>query len=45
VLAANGSGICEEAAFENRLLNKCTNVDNSTNDQLLPSAVLLRIPC
>ena len=41
----DGLGICEGRAFEIRLPNVSTNADSSTNVQLLPSALLLQIPC
>ena len=44
-VAANGLGICDGTAFENRQPKICTKVDSSTNVQLLPSVVLLQIPC
>ena len=44
-LTANGLGICDGTAFENRQPKICTKVDSSTNVQLLPSVVLLQIPC
>jgi hypothetical protein len=45
IITANGLGICEGTAFENRQPNICTKVDSGTNGQLLSSAVLLQIPC
>lgn len=42
---ANGSGIGEGREFEIRQLGLFTNVYRSTNLQLLPSALLLPIPC
>ncbi|MDY3330305.1 hypothetical protein PG270_09825, partial [Riemerella anatipestifer] len=44
-MPANGLGICDGTAFENRQPKICTKVDSSTNVQLLPSVVLLQIPC
>lgn len=44
-IAGNGLGICDGTAFENRQPKICTKVDSSTNVQLLPSVVLLQIPC
>ncbi len=44
-VAANVLGIGEGTAFEKRQPNVSTKVDRSTNAQLLPSAVLLPIPC
>lgn len=38
-------GICEGTVFEKRQLNISTKVDRCTTVQLLPSAVLLQIPC
>ena len=44
-LAYNGLGLGEGRAFEIRQLGLSTNVDRSTNVQLLPSALLLPNPC
>ncbi len=44
-IAANGLGIGEGRAFEKRQLKYSTKADRSTNVQLLPSALLLPIPC
>jgi len=44
-MTGNGLGICEGGEFEIRQLGICTNVDRITNAQLLPSALLLQIPC
>jgi len=44
-LALNGLGIGEGTALEFRQPPVCTNVDRSSNAQLLPSAVLLPMPC
>lgn len=44
-LAGNVLGICEGTVFEKRQLNISTKVDRCTTVQLLPSAVLLQIPC
>jgi len=44
-VAHNGLGICEGRAFEIRLPIVSTNADSSTNVELLPSALLLQIPC
>ena len=45
LLATNVLGICEGTVFEKRQLNISTKVDRCTTVQLLPSAVLLQIPC
>ena len=44
-IAPNGLGIAEGGAFEIRPPNVSTKADSSTNVQLLPSALLLQIPC
>jgi hypothetical protein len=44
-LTTNGLGIAAMGEFENRQPNVCTKVDSSTNDQLLPSAPIVAIPC
>jgi hypothetical protein len=44
-IAFNVLGICEGTVFEKRQLNISTKVDRCTTVQLLPSAVLLQIPC
>ena len=44
-IAANGLGICDGTAFENRQPKICTKVDSSTTAQLLPSAPIAAIPC
>jgi len=44
-MSLNVLGIGEGTALEFRQPNVSTNVDRSTNAQLLPSAVLLTIPC
>jgi hypothetical protein len=41
----NGLGIGEGRAFEKCQLNLRTKADRSTNVELLPSALLLPIPC
>ncbi|MCZ7615211.1 MAG: hypothetical protein M5T52_17135 [Ignavibacteriaceae bacterium] len=44
-LTANGLRLGESREFENCLPKLSTNVDRSTNDQLLPSALLLPNRC
>ena len=44
-IADNESGICEDTAIVFRLPNLELKFHSRTNAQLLPSAVLLQIPC